>query len=270
MVASAGAFGQGEAIFITALLPDHMVIDAEGVNDVIAPYVAILDNFNGSGRFWAMVTPVRIRCRNTERLAVNNAVTQVGHPPHHQRADQGQRGAAHAGPGPQVLRGFSGRGKPAGADPDDHGPVPQAMAEAFGELAKADSASSRVWGSRLRDAEDAAQTTRTKLSNDRREESLMEWFDQVRGRAGRHRVRGRAGADRAHRPRHGAQGCRPRGRAQARSRRICKVRSRASAADRPMRCASRPGWPARHHPSCASRPARRAAWRPTWAATATT
>jgi phage/plasmid-like protein (TIGR03299 family) len=177
MVASAGAFGLGESIFITALLPDHMVIDAGGISDIIAPYVAILDNFNGSGRFWAMVTPWRIRCRNTERLAVNGAATKWGirhttNAPAKVKEAQRTLGLAR-----KYYAAFQAEENALARTPLTKGEFRQAMAEAFGEVAKDEVASTRVWGSRLRDVEDAAQTTRTRLANDRREESLMAWFE---------------------------------------------------------------------------------------------
>lgn len=184
MVASAGAFGQGETIFITALLPDHMVIDAEGIADVIAPYVAILDNFNGSGRFWAMVTPWRIRCRNTERLAVNGALTRWGIRHTTNAPTKIAEARKTLGLARKYYEQFQVEENALAQTPLTRGQFTTAMAEAFGEVATEDSASGRVFGSRLREVEDAAPTSRTRLANDRREESLLAWFEKFSAELG--------------------------------------------------------------------------------------
>jgi phage/plasmid-like protein (TIGR03299 family) len=78
LIQSAGALGGGTRIFLDCLLPEDMIIDAEGVADHVELHVIILDRFDGQGKFMAIVTPWRCRCRNTERLALLNAVTSWG------------------------------------------------------------------------------------------------------------------------------------------------------------------------------------------------
>jgi phage/plasmid-like protein (TIGR03299 family) len=94
IIESAGAFNGGRRIFITCLLPEHMVIDAEGINDQVQMHVAVIDRFDGQGEFQAIATPWRIRCGNTERLALRNAVARWGvrHTTHAEdRVDEAQR-----------------------------------------------------------------------------------------------------------------------------------------------------------------------------------
>jgi phage/plasmid-like protein (TIGR03299 family) len=100
IIESAGAFEGGKRIFITCLLPEHMVIDAGGIGDEVQMHVAVIDRFDGQGEFQAIATPWRIRCGNTERLALANAVTRWGvrHTTHAaDRVNEAQRtlGLAH-------------------------------------------------------------------------------------------------------------------------------------------------------------------------------
>jgi phage/plasmid-like protein (TIGR03299 family) len=72
---SAGAVDGGKRIFVSVLLPNDIIIDPEGIADMVTPHVAIFDRFDGDGSFRAVVTPWRPRCRNTERFAMRDAAT---------------------------------------------------------------------------------------------------------------------------------------------------------------------------------------------------
>lgn len=73
---SAGALREGRRTFVSLRLPDTVVVDAEGVNDEIIPFVAALNSHDGSTPFTVVVTPWRPVCANTERFAVRDAYTK--------------------------------------------------------------------------------------------------------------------------------------------------------------------------------------------------
>jgi phage/plasmid-like protein (TIGR03299 family) len=76
IIESAGALDGGRRIFISCLLPQDMVVDADGIADHVQLYVVVFDRFDGQGQFQAVVTPWRPRCKNTERLGLKEAVTR--------------------------------------------------------------------------------------------------------------------------------------------------------------------------------------------------
>jgi phage/plasmid-like protein (TIGR03299 family) len=71
---TAGETASGK-VFVTMQLPDTLRIDADGINDEITPFVAALNSHDGNSPFRVVVTPWRIVCGNTERFAVRDAVT---------------------------------------------------------------------------------------------------------------------------------------------------------------------------------------------------
>lgn len=75
---SAGSMRGGRKVFVCVRLPEDIVIDAEGINDIIRPYLAVINTHDGSGLFKAYVTPWRIQCGNTERFSVRDAHTSWG------------------------------------------------------------------------------------------------------------------------------------------------------------------------------------------------
>jgi phage/plasmid-like protein (TIGR03299 family) len=78
IIESAGCMAGGARIFITCLLPQTMVIDAEGIADEVQMHIAVIDRYDGNGKFLAIATPWRIRCGNTERFALRDAVARWG------------------------------------------------------------------------------------------------------------------------------------------------------------------------------------------------
>jgi phage/plasmid-like protein (TIGR03299 family) len=76
IIESAGALDGGRRIFISCLLPQDMVVDADGIADHVQLYVVVFDRFDGQGQFQVVVTPWRPRCKNTERLGLKEAVTR--------------------------------------------------------------------------------------------------------------------------------------------------------------------------------------------------
>lgn len=70
---SAGSFAEGSRIFVAAQIPEDLVLDPEGVADVIKQYVVFGNSHDGSSPSYAVTTPWRPVCKNTERLAVQGA-----------------------------------------------------------------------------------------------------------------------------------------------------------------------------------------------------
>lgn len=68
----------GRRCVVSMKVPDDIVIDAEGVADHIQLYLAFFNNHDGQGKAECKVTPWRPRCRNTERLALQHAVSGWG------------------------------------------------------------------------------------------------------------------------------------------------------------------------------------------------
>lgn len=72
---TAGALGKGERIFITAKMPKYIRI--EGTDDVTEVYVILTNTHDGSGSVIAAITPIRIVCQNTLRMALGNTINKV-------------------------------------------------------------------------------------------------------------------------------------------------------------------------------------------------
>jgi phage/plasmid-like protein (TIGR03299 family) len=72
---SAGVLRGGKKSFACLRLPTDVVIDEQGINDRIEPYLAGINDHSGQGTFRVIATPWRIGCGNTERFAVRDAIT---------------------------------------------------------------------------------------------------------------------------------------------------------------------------------------------------
>lgn len=70
----------GRIVVVSMRLPEDVHIDAEGVNDVVVPYLMARNSHDGRTPVQAFVTPWRPRCGNTERLAMANAITKWSTP----------------------------------------------------------------------------------------------------------------------------------------------------------------------------------------------
>lgn len=70
---TAGCFGNGETIFVSAKLPDTFKIGADGVDN----YLVFTNSHDGSSGVKIMITPIRIICQNVLNSAVRNASNYV-------------------------------------------------------------------------------------------------------------------------------------------------------------------------------------------------
>jgi phage/plasmid-like protein (TIGR03299 family) len=75
-VESAGALYGGKKVFITMRLPRTITVDPEGVNDPIVPFIVCINSHDGRSQFTIVATPWRVECGNTERFALEQAVTR--------------------------------------------------------------------------------------------------------------------------------------------------------------------------------------------------
>lgn len=74
-----GALRGGRETFVTMLMPTHVEFTgAGGFKDTTEIYLAVLNNHDGQGKLRAMISPVRIVCANTQRLAEQQAISTVG------------------------------------------------------------------------------------------------------------------------------------------------------------------------------------------------
>lgn len=70
---------QNNAKFFAGLrLREDMVIDPQGIADRVRQYLYLINSHDGTGKLTLVVTPWRIRCKNTERFAVRDARTSWG------------------------------------------------------------------------------------------------------------------------------------------------------------------------------------------------
>lgn len=71
---TAGCLGKGEVVFITAKLPNHMVI---GRHDIIDKYCVLYMNHDGKGSVTVLFTPIRVVCNNTLTAAISGATNKI-------------------------------------------------------------------------------------------------------------------------------------------------------------------------------------------------
>ena len=68
-----GALGNGEKVFITAKLPNKLIVGKENIDK----YLLLTMAHDGSGSIQIMFTPIRVVCNNTLSAAVTNASNKV-------------------------------------------------------------------------------------------------------------------------------------------------------------------------------------------------
>lgn len=70
---TAGALGDGEKVFITAKLPNKLIVNKEDIDK----YLLLTMAHDGSGAIQAMFTPIRVVCNNTLSCALGSATNKV-------------------------------------------------------------------------------------------------------------------------------------------------------------------------------------------------
>lgn len=70
---TAGALGNGEKIFITAKLPNKLIVKKEDIDK----YLLLTMAHDGSGSIQAMFTPIRVVCNNTLSMALGSANNKI-------------------------------------------------------------------------------------------------------------------------------------------------------------------------------------------------
>lgn len=73
---SAGTMDGGAKVFVTAEIPQPVVIDPNGIADQVRQFLAIMNSHDGKGQVMGVVTPWRVLCGNTHRFAVRDAVAK--------------------------------------------------------------------------------------------------------------------------------------------------------------------------------------------------
>lgn len=70
-IETAGALRDGADVFVTAKLPEDILV---GGVDPVNLNIALLNNHTGVGSIRGIITPTRVVCANTQRMAESNAV----------------------------------------------------------------------------------------------------------------------------------------------------------------------------------------------------
>lgn len=73
-----GGLDGGRKTFVTMLLPDYMELTAPtGFVDTTKLYLAVFNHHDAQGSLRALISPTRVVCANTQRIAEKNAVSEV-------------------------------------------------------------------------------------------------------------------------------------------------------------------------------------------------
>ena len=70
---TAGFFGNGERIFVSAKLPDNILVNGDPVDN----YLVFTNSHDGSSGVKILFTPIRVICQNTLNAAIRNATNYV-------------------------------------------------------------------------------------------------------------------------------------------------------------------------------------------------
>lgn len=71
---TAGCFGDGETIFVSAILPETIKV---GNNDAVENYLVFTNSHDGTSGVKIMITPIRIICQNVLNSAIRSASNYI-------------------------------------------------------------------------------------------------------------------------------------------------------------------------------------------------
>jgi len=74
---SAGVLAGGTRVFVTAEIPEAIMVDPGGLNDPIRQFLALLNSHDGKTPFVGLRTPWRIACGNTHNFALRDASAKI-------------------------------------------------------------------------------------------------------------------------------------------------------------------------------------------------
>lgn len=77
MPETAGSMDDGRRVFISAEVPEGMIVDPNGVADYVRLFLVISNSHNGQGGVVPHVTPWRPVCKNTERFGLRDATYKI-------------------------------------------------------------------------------------------------------------------------------------------------------------------------------------------------
>ena len=178
---SAGLMGGGRKVFISCKVPGGIVIDAEGVGDYSDLFLVVQDTRDGSSSYRAMITPWRPVCQNTNRFATRDAASTIALRHTSGLPSAIEKARTVLGLTVEFAESFAAEETLLARTATSMAQFEQVMAELSAEGKKDDDLSGRVFGAR----DQAAESTRTKLSNNRREDDLAERFGIETERVGR-------------------------------------------------------------------------------------
>ncbi len=174
---SAGLMNEGATLFVSAQVPGGVTVDADGVADFIRMYLVVQDTRDGSGSYKAMITPWAPRCRNTNRFALRDAVTQVSLRHTSGLPDRIEAVQKTLGLTVDYTEKFARDENLLAHAKTSQAEIELLLADIFTEKGKPGTA---VFGAR----DKASETTRTAKACDRREADLMARIEDNRAQLG--------------------------------------------------------------------------------------
>lgn len=76
VIETCGVLGHGERVFITAKMPNKIVLDAKR-DDLVEMYVVFTTSHDGTGAVRCVCTPIRVVCNNTLQLALKENIGRL-------------------------------------------------------------------------------------------------------------------------------------------------------------------------------------------------
>lgn len=151
-------------LFVATRVPEDIEIDLAGATDHVQLHLVTTDAWDGNHKFTTMVTPWRPRCGNTERFATRDALVKWGVRHTTKAAERIEEAQRHLGLTLKYAEVFKRE--------------EEQLARIDMELAEFQALVDGIWTEKTPRTE---QTTRTRLTNERRDDCLEGmWAAQTR------------------------------------------------------------------------------------------